>query len=123
MADSKGSQEFNGKPALDDDPGRWMGNTPLLDLEDPRLRLRARSLTQLCKPDREKALAIYGFVKRIPFSKPLKLRLRTARAVIDYARADAHDKAVVLIPLLRAAGIPARPRVIALSRAILRGLT
>ena len=39
------------------------------------LRLRGHALTQLCKNDREKALAVYGFVKRIPFAKPLKLRL------------------------------------------------
>ena len=66
---------------------------------------------------------MYGFVKRIPFSKPLKLRLRTAREVIDAGRGDADDKATVLIALLRAAGIPARLRYIELRGEILRGLT
>jgi transglutaminase-like putative cysteine protease len=123
MADSPRSQHSDRKSALDDDPGRWLANASLLDLEDPRLRLRARALTQLCKTDREKALAIYGFVKRLPFSKPLKLRLRTAREVIDYGRGDADDKSVVLIALLRAAGVPARLRYIELRGEILRGLT
>jgi transglutaminase-like putative cysteine protease len=123
MADSPRSQHSDRKPALDDDPGRWLGNASLLDLEDPRLRLRARALTQLCKNEREKALAIYGFVKRLPFSKPLKLRLRTAREVIDYGRGDADDKSVVLIALLRAADIPARLHYIELRGEILRGLT
>jgi hypothetical protein len=110
------------QPALDD-PGRWLGCGELLDLEDPRLRLRAHALTQLCKTEREKALAIYGFVKRIPFAKPLKLRLRRAREVIDAGRGDADDKATVLMAMLRATGIPARLRYIELRGEILRGLT
>jgi transglutaminase-like putative cysteine protease len=104
-------------------PGRWLGSTPLLDLEDPRLRLRARALTQLCKNDREKALAVYGFVKRIPFGKPVKLRLRTPREVIDAGRGDATDKAAVLVALLRLVRIPARLRYLELRGDILRGLT
>lgn len=122
MADSFESHGDGGQPALDD-PDRWLGSTELLDLEDPKLRLRAHALTQLCKTEREKALAVYGFVKRIPFAKPLKLRLRTAREVIDAGRGDADDKATVLVALLRAAGIPARLRYIELRGEILRGLT
>lgn len=106
-----------------DDPRRWLGSSAVVDLEDTRLRLRARSLTQLCKNEREKALAIYGFVKRIPFGKPLKLRLRTAREVIDAGRGDAPDKAAVLVALLRLAGIPARLHYYELNGDILRGLT
>lgn len=106
-----------------DNPARWRGSTPLLDLEDPRLRLRARSLTQLCKNEREKALAIYGFVKRIPFAKPFKLRLHTPREVMDAGRGDAPDKAVLLVALLRLVGIAARLRYIELRGDILRGLT
>jgi transglutaminase-like putative cysteine protease len=116
------ADSFTCRPALDE-PDRWLGNTELLDLEDTRLRLRARALTQLCKTEREKALAIYGFVKRIPFARPLKLRLRTARQVIDAGRGDAADKATVLIALMRAAGIPARLRYIELRGEVLRGLT
>lgn len=122
MPDSIDSRGFAAVPAMDD-PGRWLGNAELLDLEDPKLRLRAQALTQLCKTEREKALALYGFVKRIPFSKPFKLRMRTARKVIDAGRGDADDKATVLIALLRAADIPARLRYIELRGEILRGLT
>jgi hypothetical protein len=116
------SQAFDPQPAQDD-PGRWLGSGPLLDLEDPKLRLRARSLTQLCKNERERALAIYGFVKRITFAKPFKLRLRTAREVIAAGRGDAEDKATVLVALMRAADIPVRLRYIELRGEILRGLT
>lgn len=106
-----------------EDPGRWLGSTPLLDLEDPKLRLRARALTQLCKNNREKALAIYGFVKRVPFGKPFKLRLHTPREVLDAGRGDAPDKAVLLVALLRLVDIPARLRYVQLRGDILRGLT
>lgn len=122
MPDSIESRGFDATPAVDD-PGRWLSTAELLDLEDPRLRLRVQALTQLCKTEREKALALYGFVKRIPFSKPFKLRMRTAREVIDAGRGDADDKATVLIALLRAADIPARLRYIELRGEILRGLT
>lgn len=106
-----------------DDPGHWLGSTPLLDLEDPRLRLRAHALTQLCKNDRERAMAVYGFVKRIPFGKAMKLRLRTPREVIDAGQGDAPDKAAVFVALLRLARIPARLRYILLRGEILRGIT
>lgn len=110
-------------PESTDDPALWLGSSPLLDLEDPKLRLRAQSLTQLCKTEREKALAVYGFVKRIPFAKPFKMRLHTAREVIEAGRGDAPDKATVLVALLRLAGLPARIRYVMLRGEILRGLT
>lgn len=106
-----------------EDTGRWLRNTELLDLEDPKVRLRARALTQLCKSEREKALAIYGYVKRMPFGKGFKLRMRTAREVMDSGSGDADDKAALLIALLRAARIPARLRYIEMRGEILRGLT
>lgn len=109
-------------PPPQDDPRAWLGNTRLLDLDDPKLRLKAHSLTQLCKTDREKALAIYGFVKRLALAKPIKLRHRSAREVMDAGEGDADDKATLLLALLRAAGIPARLRYVELRGAMLRGL-
>ena len=106
-----------------DEPERWLVSTRLLDLEDPRLRLRAHSLTQLCKSPREKALAVYGFVKRMPFHKPLKMRLRTAREVMDAGRGDAEDKGTLLVALLRTVDIPCRLRYYEMRGEVLRGLT
>lgn len=106
-----------------DDPARWLGSTRLLDLEDPKLRLRVRSLTQLCKNEREKALAVYGFVKRMPLVKRFKLRFRTARQVIEAGRGDAVDKATLLVAMLRAAHVPARVHYVRLRGEILQGLT
>jgi len=104
------------------DPGHWRGSSGLLDLEDTRLRLRARALTQLCKTEREKALAIYAFVKRMPLGKPLKLRLRTAREVLDSGSGDSPDKATLAVALLRLAGIAARMRYVEYRGEVLRGL-
>lgn len=103
-------------------PAAWRGTSPLLDLDDPRLRLRAQSLTQLCAGERGKALAVYRFVKRIPFAKPFKMRLHTAREVMDQGRGDAADKATLAVALLRLAGLPARMRFLTLDPSILRGL-
>lgn len=111
------------QPAADpEDPRHWLGRTPLIDLEDPKLRLRVRSLTQLGKTDRERALAVYAFVKRMPLARAMKLRLRTAREVLDAGRGDAPDKATLLVAMLRIARLPARVRYVALRGAILRGL-
>ena len=107
---------------VSDRPQDWLGSTPLLDLEEPKLRLKARSLTQLCKNDREKALAIYGFVKALPYTKRVKLHYPTAREVLQWRGGDGDDKATVLIALLREAGIPARIRYMEMRGEMLRGL-
>jgi hypothetical protein len=109
-------------PVEIDSPEHWLGPTPLLDLGDAKLRMRTRSLTQLAKNDRERALAIYGFVKRVPFATPFKLRLRTPREVIDAGRGDGLDKVGLLLALMRIADIPSRIRFMRLPGEMLRGL-
>ena len=104
-------------------PGNYLGSSDLVDLEDSRLRLRARSLTQLCKTDREKAMALHNFVKKMPFERPFKFRPHSAREVLDAGRGDATGKAVLLVALLRRSRIPARIRYVELRGEILRGLT
>lgn len=106
----------------EDDPGAWLASTPLLDLEDPRLRVRVHQVTQLARNDRERALAVYGFVKRLPFGKAFKMRLHTAREVLDQGSGDAADKATLLVAMLRLAGLPARLRYLTLSARVMRGL-
>jgi hypothetical protein len=109
-------------PAALEEPEHWLGATELLDLGDTKLRLRARAVTQLSKTEREKALAIYGFVKRVPFARPFKLRLRTPRQVLDAGHGDALDKAGLFLALLRIVDIPARIRFMHLPGEMLRGL-
>lgn len=111
------------EPSVDrDSPELWLGSSPLLDLEDPRLRLRAHSLTQLAASPREKVLAVYSAVKRLPFAKPFKTRLLTAREVLDNGQGDSADKATLLVALLRLAKVPARIRYLTLEGEVMRGL-
>ncbi|HZY17932.1 MAG TPA: transglutaminase-like domain-containing protein [Ramlibacter sp.] len=111
-----------GPAASSDAPDDWRGSSPLIDLQDPRLRLKARALTQLSRSEREKALAVYAFVKRQPFSRPMKLRPRTARQTLDAGTGDAPDKATLFVALLRLAGIPARQHWVQVHGQLLRGL-
>jgi hypothetical protein len=110
-------------PSPNPEHAEWTQPTALLDLEDTRLRLKAQSLTQLCHSERESAVALYAYVKRLPFSKPLKLGLHTARQVLDRQRGDADDKATLLVALLRVSGFPARLHYVGLRGEVLRGLT
>lgn len=109
------------EPAADD-PQLWLRSSPLMDLEDPKLRLRVQALTQLCKNDREKALALYGYVKRLPLARRMKTHTRNAREVFDAGRGDAPEKATLLVAMLRIAGIPARVHWVMVSGEILRGI-
>jgi hypothetical protein len=107
---------------VSDRPQDWLGTTPLLDLGDTKLRLKARALVQLCRTDRDKALAIYRFVKRLPYTKRVKLQYPTARDVLEARGGDGDDKATLLIALMRSAGIPARLRYMEMRGEMLRGL-
>jgi hypothetical protein len=107
---------------VSDRPQDWLGNTPLLDLDDPKLRLKARSLVQLCRTDRDKALAIYRFVKQLPYTKRVKLKYPTARDVLNARGGDGDDKVTLLIALMRSVGIPARVRYMEMRGDMLRGL-
>jgi len=107
---------------ISDRPHDWLGNTPLLDLDDPKLRLKARSLVQLCRTDRDKALAIYRFVKQLPYTKRVKLKYPTARDVLNARGGDGDDKVTLLIALMRSVGIPARVRYMEMRGEMLRGL-
>ncbi|RYF14017.1 MAG: transglutaminase family protein [Comamonadaceae bacterium] len=115
----KGSNKRRGD---DDEPRQWLGSTRLMDLGDPRLRMRAAALVQLYHSDREKALAVYAYVKRLPFERPFKMSPRSARDVLDSGFGDAPDKATLMVALLRLAGVPARLRVVVMRGEIMRGL-
>lgn len=108
--------------SVSDLPQAWLHSTPLLDLDHPKLRLKARSLTQLAPNERERALAIYAFVKRMPYAKRIKLEYPTARHMLERREGDGDDKVTVFIALLRAAGIPARIRYMEMRGTMLRGL-
>jgi hypothetical protein len=87
------------------------------------LRLRVQALTQLHPGEREQALALYGFVKRMPLTRSVRLGGRTAPEVMAAGYGDPYDKATLLVAMLRAAGIASRIRVLAMRCELLRGLT
>lgn len=101
----------------------WRGASELMDVGSPRLRLRAQSITHLSPGDGAKAIAIYTFVKRLPFRIRPRLRPRTADEVLQAGCGDAAEKATLMVALLRAIGVPARLRMIAYRGELLRGLT
>lgn len=103
------------------DASHWLDTTPVLDLSDDRLRLRAKALTQLAKTDRERAIAVYGFVKALPYCAPGKTRFPTARQVMDAREGDCYGKSTLFVALLRLAGVPARMRFVQLRGELLQG--
>ncbi len=103
------------------EPSHWLGSTPILDLSDDRLRLRAKSLTQLAKSDRERAISIYGYVKAMPYCAPGGVRFPTARQLMDAKEGDCYGKSTLFVALLRLADIPARLRFVQLKGELLRG--
>jgi hypothetical protein len=117
------AQHADHPPGQDaDHPRHWLGASPLFDLEDSKLRLRVRAITQLCLSERDKVLAVYRYVKKLPLVRRVRLRSMTAPQVIDAGAGDATAKATLLVAMLRAAGVPARMRWVLLRGEILRGL-
>jgi hypothetical protein len=110
------------EPIGQEDDARWLAPTALLDPREPRVAFRTRSLTQLLATEREKALALYAYVKRIPFAMPYKVGLRAPREVLYAGQGDALDKLGVLLAMLRHAGIACRIRVMHLVPGILQPL-
>lgn len=100
----------------------WLGSTPLMDLDDPALRVRVQALTQLKPAGRARVLAVHGFVKRLPLRIRAKRRLRTATEVLRAGSGDAAEKATLLVAMLRLLGIPARLRYVSLRAPIVAGL-
>ena len=105
-----------------DDPAAWLGNSPLLDTDDPRVRIQALRLTQSRGSERARAMAVYGFVKQLPFAKEFRMRPLTSREVFDRGRGDSADKATLFVAMLRVAGLPARMRWLTLHQDLMRGL-
>lgn len=108
--------------ATPDIPSAWTGSSPLMDLDDPMLRLRVLALTQLQPTARRQAMALHAFVKGMPLHRAMKSRLRRASEVLRAGSGDAADKATLLVAMLRIAGLPARMRFLSLRSPILRGL-
>jgi transglutaminase-like putative cysteine protease len=99
----------------------WLCSTPLMDLEDPALRLRVQRLTQLKTTRRAKVLAVYAYVKRLELRMRVVRRRRTATEVLRAGGGDAAEKATLFVAMLRLLGVPARMRFVHLRAAMIHG--
>lgn len=105
-----------------DQASNWLKPTRLLDLEDPRLRIQALSLTQLATTDTDKARALHDFIKKIPFGCVAAFDHVPAAGVLRAGRGDCHTKGTLFVAMLRSVGVPARLRFHLLSSDFLRGI-
>jgi hypothetical protein len=100
----------------------WTRNTPLLECDHPRVRVLALRLTQLLRSPREKAVACFEHVRRLPFACAWSPCHASAPDVIAAGRGDTYTKSTLLVALLRACDIPARVRALRVDAAPLRGI-
>ena len=106
-----------------DDPRQWLGNAPLLNLGDDKLRLRVHTVLQFARSDAEKLRSICLYVASVPFDVPAFASPRQTRRTV--ARRDAvgwYSKAGLFQAMLRTAGYPARVRMIRIGPEMYRGL-
>lgn len=108
----------------DDDPKRWLGDTPMLNLRDDKLRLRVKTVTQFSRNDTERLLAIAHYVAAIPFDVPAFAGARITRQTLSRRHAVGwYSKAALFQAMLRLAGFPARVRMIRVGPDMYRGLS
>lgn len=106
-----------------DDPGRWMGDTPMLNLRDDRLRLRVQTITQFSRNDVEKLTSICRYVASIPFDVPPFASMKVTRKTLARRQAVGwYSKAALFEAMLRSARFPARIRMVQVGHEMYRGL-
>lgn len=93
-------------------PAECLGPTDVIDSEHPTIRRKAGELTAALEAPLDKTRAIFEFVRdRIVYNFAPHIRSRASwRASDTLARGDGfcQQKSVLLIALLRAAGVPAQ---------------
>lgn len=105
------------------DPSRWLGDTPMLNLRDDKLRLRVTTVTQFSRTDAEKLRCICEYVASIPFNVPAFAAPKRTRVTLTHRRSVGwYSKAALFQAMLRTAGFPARVRMIRVGNDMFRGL-
>jgi hypothetical protein len=101
---------------------RWLRATPLLDLDNAKLRVQAHRLTQRVGSVTEQAVAIHAYLKSLPFGCIAHFDHVRASEVLSQGRGDCHTKGTLFVALCRIAQIPARLRFLGLPAAFLHGV-
>lgn len=105
------------------DPSQWLGDTPMLNLRDDKLRLRVKTVLQFSRTDPEKLRSICSYVASIPFDVPAFRGPRKSRLTLSRRSAVGwYSKAALFQAMLRAAGFPARVRMLQVDNDMFRGL-
>ena len=110
------------QPLAQDNPALWLSTSLLLDLNDPKLRIQAISLTQLADTDTQKVLAIHRFIKAMPFGCVAGFNHVSAGDVLRSRQGDCHTKGTLFVALMRCAGLPARLRFVTMPSLFLHGI-
>jgi len=101
--------EVNGGAA---DSAAYLGSTETIDSDSEPVRRQARRLTEGLASAREKAVALFYYVRdqirHNPYAPGLILEDYRASAILERGNGYCQHKAIVLVALCRAAGIPAR---------------
>ena len=106
-----------------DDPMMWLGNTPMLNLEDDKLRLRVKTVLQFSHIDAERRMRIAEYVSSIPFNVPAFASMKRSRTTLAMRQAVGwYSKAALFMAMLRTAHFPARVRMLRVPPELFRGL-
>ncbi len=107
----------------ENDPVHWLGNTPMLNLDDDKLRLRVKSVIQLSATHEARMQSIARYVAAIPFNVPAFSGMKRTRRTLAERRAVGwYSKAALFMAMLRIIEIPARVRMIAVPPETFQGL-
>ncbi|TET12664.1 MAG: transglutaminase domain-containing protein, partial [Dehalococcoidia bacterium] len=91
---------------------RYLKPTNVIDCDTESIGEKARLVTEGLESDREKAVALYYFVrdqiKQNPYAPCQFLEDYKASSTLERGHGFCQHKAVLLVALARAAGIPAR---------------
>ena len=94
------------------DMERYLGCSETIDCDRESIKAKARELTEGLLTEREKAIALFYFVrdsiKFNPYSPGELLEYNKASVVLERGYGFCYQKAIVLAAMSRAAGIPAR---------------
>jgi len=94
------------------DPNDFLSPTEIIDSDTPSVRAKALELTRGLQTDREKAVALYYFVrdeiKHNAYAPLYELDRYKASSTLEAGNGMCQHKSVLLAALCRAVGIPAR---------------
>ena len=107
----------------EDDPKRWLGDTPMLNLSDDKLRLRVHTVIQFSRNDAERLRSLCRYVASIPFDVPPFASMKVSRTTLARRKPVGwYSKAALFQAMVRMAGFPARIRMIRVGPDMYRGL-